>query len=151
MSEINLASRETNINDKNYRYKINALNVKCMGKQDNYTTYIMNSEEIATILKIPSEYYGKYIGYSLSCPMKMDKENKCLSFKGDYKKDIITKYFMEFVKTYILCPTCDFPETYLCKNAEKKLSQKCNSCGGIYIIKPKSNDKLYDYIDKKIK
>ena len=73
-NEIYLASWESHLNDPGYRYKMKPLVIKRMGKQDNWTTYFSNSEDIAKIINRPSEHFGKYIGYALSCPMKQNKE-----------------------------------------------------------------------------
>jgi translation initiation factor 5 len=153
-NEIHLASRETHLNDPMYRYKIKPLNIKCMGKQDNWTTYFLNSEEIANKINRPSEYFGKYISHALSCPMKRDKDQKCLTFKGEYSKEVITKYFMDFVKLYVLCPNCDLPETKLFVDKDKNsltkgLNHKCDACGLNTLVKPKNIDKTYEYIEKK--
>jgi translation initiation factor 5 len=154
-NEIYLASSESHLNDPTFRYKIKPLNIKLMGKQDNWTTYFLNSEEIAKIIKRPSDYFGKYIGYSLSCPTKFDKEHNCLTFKGNYSKEVITKNFMEFVKIYVLCPNCDLPETslFIDKNEKNKkiLSHNCNACGSKLPVNPKSFDKTFEFIEKNTK
>lgn len=154
-NEIYLASWESHLNDPNYRYKMKLLNIKCMGKQDNWTTYFLNSEDIAKKINKPSEYFGKYIGYALSCPMKQDKEKNCLTFKGNYSNEIITKHFMDFLKIYVLCPDCDLPETKLFiqkdKDKPKGLTHNCNACGKKSLVKPKSFDKTFEYIEKNTK
>jgi translation initiation factor 5 len=152
---IYLASWESHLNDLNYRYKIKPLNIKCQGRQDNWTTYFLNSEEIALKINRSSDFFGKYIGYSLSCPTKFDKEKNCLTFKGNYSVDIIKKYFMEFVKLYVLCPNCDYPETklFIQKNKDKKtgLSHNCEACGQITLVPIKNIDKTYEFIEKNTK
>ena len=154
-NEIYLASWESHLNDPSFRYKMKPLNVKIMGKQDNWTTYFLNSEDISKLIKRPSEYFGKYIGYTLSCPMKQDKEYNCLTFKGSYSNEIITKHFMDFIKIYGLCPECDLPETTLFiqkdKSKPKGLSHNCNACGKISLVKPKSIDKTFEFIEKNTK
>jgi translation initiation factor 5 len=154
-NEIYLASRESSLSDPIYRYKIKGLNIKCTGRQDNWTTNFLNSEEIAKKINRPSEYFGKYIGHALSCPMKQDKEKNCLTFKGDHSGDLITKYFMEFVKIYVLCPNCDLPETKLFIQKEKDkprgLTHSCDACGINCLVKPKSIDKTFEYIEKNTK
>jgi len=126
-----------------------------MGRQDNWTTYFLNSEEIAKKINRPSEYFGKYIGHALSCPMKQDKDKNCLTFKGDYSGELITKYFMEFVKIYVLCPNCDLPETKLFIRKDngktKELCHTCDACGTNSIVKPKSFDKSFEFIEKNTK
>ena len=153
-NEIYLTSKEIHLNDHNYRYKIKPLNIKLMGRQDNWTTYFLNSEEIAKKINRPSNYFGKFISYSLSCPMKYDKDKDCLTFKGDYSSEIITKYFIEFIKIYVLCPNCDLPETQLFLHKDKKLknlSHNCNACGIISLVKTKSSDKTFEFIEKNTK
>jgi len=154
-NEIYLASSEASLNDPSYRYKMKPLAIKVIGKQDNWTTCFLNSEDIALKIKRPSEYFGKYIGYALSCPMKQDKEQGCLTFKGNYTNDVITKHFMDFVKIYVLCPLCDLPETKLFiqknKDLPKGLSHICDACGKISLVKPKSFDKTFEFIEKNTK
>lgn len=150
-----LGSWDTHILDSEYRYKMKPLNVKCYGKQDNWTTYILNSNEVSKIIKRPSSYIGKYIGYALSCPMKQDKEYDCLSFKGKYTQEQITNHFMDFVKIYVLCPSCDLPETQLFmqkeKNKPKGLTHTCEACGTLSLVKAKLTDKTFEFIEKNIK
>ena len=148
-NEIYLTSNEDSLKDSSYRYKIKSLDIKVIGKQDNWSTCFVNSEDIATKIKVPIEFFGKYISYALSCPLKIDKELNCLSFKGKYTCETITKIFMDFVKIYILCPNCDLPETKLFfqKDIPKGLSHNCNACGVISLVKPKSIDKTFTFIE----
>jgi translation initiation factor 5 len=149
-TEIYLASRETHLNDPTFRYKIKPLNIKLVGKQDNWTTLIINSDEIAKLIKRPIEHISKYISHALSCPTKKEKEYNCLGFKGNYTSELITKYFMDYVKIYVLCPNCDLPETILFiqkeKDKPKGLSHICNACGKISLVKVNSIDRTFEYI-----
>ena len=154
-NEIYLASWETHLNDPTFRYKMKPLNIKLTGKQDNWTTLFVNSNDIARIIKRPSEHFGKYISFALSCPMKQEKEFDCLSFKGNYSNEVISKHFMDYVKIYVLCPNCDLPETKLFiqkeKDNPKGLTYNCDACGKISLVKPKSYDKAFEYIEKNTK
>jgi translation initiation factor 5 len=154
-NEIYLASNEHSLNDPSYRYKMKPLIIKVTGRQDNWTTCFINSEDIAEKIKRPNDFFGKYIGYALSCPTKQDKELKCLTFKGNYTNEVITRHFMEFVKIYVLCPKCDLPETklFIQKSEElpKGLSHNCEACGNISLVKPKSFDKTFEFIEKNTK
>lgn len=156
-NEIYLASWETHLNDPKFRYKMKPLNIKLVGKQDNWTTLILNSDDIAKLIKRPNEHISKYISYALSCPTKKEKEYDCLGFKGNYTAEIITKHFMDYVKYYVLCPKCDLPETklFIQKDKDKKknlpigLCHNCDACGKISPVK--SFDKAYDFIEKNTK
>jgi translation initiation factor 5 len=150
INEIYLASKETSLNDSNYRYKIELLNIQCIGKTDNWTTYFLNSEMIAKKINRPSIYFGKYISHALSCQMKQDKDKKCLTFKGNYSNELITKYFLEFVKMYLLCQKCDYPETTLLIEKSKELQAHCESCGNDFTLKTRI-DKVYDFIKNNVK
>ena len=99
--------------DETLNKKIDNLNIKTQGKPGNMTTYFLNSEDIAGKINRDSKLFGKYISTSLSCPSGVDKEKKCLTFKGTYTFEQIYKYFMEFVQVYVLCPICDYPEIKL--------------------------------------
>jgi translation initiation factor 2 beta subunit (eIF-2beta)/eIF-5 len=87
--------------------------------------------------------------------MKQDKDKDCLSFKGKYTQEQITVHFMDFVKTYVLCPSCDLPETQLFiqkdKGKPKGLTHTCEACGTLSLVKPKLSDKTFEFIEKNIK
>jgi len=152
---IYLASRESSLYDPNYRYKIKKLDIKRLGKPGNWTTHLSNSEEIAKKINRSGDMFGKYICHAISCPMKFDKETNCLTFKGDYSCELITKHFMEFIKIYVLCPVCDYPETTLFNQKDKSIPlgiyHHCDSCGSETKVLTKSIDKTYEFIEKNIK
>ena len=62
---------------------------------------------------------------------------------------------MDWVKIYVLCPNCDYPETKLFiqkdKTKSKGLSHHCESCGLESLVKPKSYDKTFEFIEKNTK
>ena len=146
-----LASKEISISDPEYRYKISNPIISISGKKGNKTTLFENSEYYSEKLDIPSIYFGKYISNKISCPLSIDKEKKCISLKGEYTREQIEIYLKDFIKIYILCPNCDYPETNLYLDNKKLLGQMCRSCGTSSLIEAKSMDKTYDYIQKNIK
>ena len=151
MEKINLTTNEFSINDEEYRYQLEKPVTDIGGKRGNRTTYIYNSETIAKYLNIDSMFFGKYISHNLSCQSSTSKEFKCLSFKGEYGPETITKLLIEFINIYILCPKCDLPETSLCKNKELGIYHNCRSCGCTTKVPIKKIDKTYEYIEKNIK
>ena len=96
-------------------------------------------------------YFGKYIGNKISCPSNFDKEKNCLSWKGEYTREQIETCLKDFIKIYILCPECDYPETIMYLDQKKMLGLNCKSCGGTFLIGTKHMDKTYDFISKNIK
>lgn len=145
------ATKESALTDPNYRYKYLEPIITVNGKKGNRTTYFENSEYYAEKLRVPSEYFSKYIGGRLSCPVSVDSDKNCQTFKGEFSQEQIKNYFFEFIKNYSLCANCDYPETVLAKNNKKVLIKHCESCGTDTIVNYKSIDKAYDFIDKKIK
>lgn len=152
-----LASRDSSLIDPEYRYKIASPIVSVGGKKGNRSTLFENSEYYSEKLGVPSVYFGKYIGNKISCPLSIDKEKKCISWKGEYTREQIENHLKEFIKIYILCPDCDYPETNLYLNLDeqkfvgKLISKLCRSCGSSNLIEAKYMDKTYDFIQKNIK
>ena len=145
-----LASRESALTDPQYRYKITNPIISVGGKKGNKTTFFENSEYYSEKIGVPSIFFGKYIGNKISCPFAIDKEKKCICWKGEYTKEQIELYLKDFIKIYILCSECDYPETNLCNN-NKSIEKICRSCGSSKFIESKYMDKTYDFIQKNIK
>lgn len=145
-----LSSKESSISDPNYRYKILNPIITTTGKKGNRTTWFENSEYYSDKLGCPSIYFGKYIGNKISCPSNFDKEKNCLSWKGEYNKELIELHLKDFIKIYILCPECDYPETFMQIDNKKLIWLECKSCGGLFSIPIKNMDKTYEFISKNI-
>ena len=146
-----LASRETSLTDTEYRYKIECPVISVCGKKGNRTTLFENSEYYAEKFGVPSTYFGKFISNKISCPLLIDKEKKCISWKGEYVREQIELYLRDFIKIYILCSKCDYPETNLYLDSSKIVCKLCRSCGNSNLIEAKYRDKTYDYIQKNTK
>lgn len=146
-----LASRESALTDPEYRYKIANPKVSVGGKKGNRTTLFENSDYYSEKLGVPSSFFGKYIGNKISCPSSTDKEKKCQCWKGEYSKEQIEVHLKDFIKIYILCPDCDYPETDLFLNEKKLIGLLCRSCGSSNLVEGKYMDKTYDFIQKNIK
>ena len=146
-----LASKETSLEDPNYRYKISSPIITTTGKKGNRITWFENSEYFSENMGgCPSIFFGKYIGNKISCPTYFDKDKNCIAWKGEYSKELIFNYLMNYVKIYSLCDICDFPETLLYLDEKKCIYKLCKSCGGSFLIPSKYMDKTYDYISKNI-
>lgn len=147
-----LASKESTLSDSNYRYKIAQPIITISGKKGNRTTWFENSEYYSQKMGgCPSIFFGKYIGNKISCPSNYDKEKNCLCWKGEYTKEQIESHLRDFIKIYILCPDCDYPETEMFLDQKKLIGLGCKSCGNTFMIGAKYMDKTYDFISKNIK
>jgi len=146
-----LASKESSLSDQGYRYKISNPIIITTGKKGNRTTWFENSEYFSEKLGgCQSIFFGKYIGNKISCPSNFDKEKNCLYWKGEYSKELIESYLKDFIKIYILCPVCDYPETSIQLDSKKLIRLECKSCGGSFLIPTKNMDKTYDFISKNL-
>lgn len=145
------ANREDHLNDQYFRYRFLEPVITYSGKNGNRTTYFENSEYFAESIKLPSEYFAKYIGGRFSCPYKFCNEKNCQTFKGEYDYDDVKKYFIEFINIYVMCQPCDYPECILKLDEKKNLTKHCESCGKDFKVQYKSNDKSFDFIEKKTK
>jgi translation initiation factor 5 len=145
-----LASKESSLSDSNYRYKISNPIITTTGKKGNRTTWFENSEYFGEKLGCPSIYFGKYIGNKISCPSNFDKDKKCISWKGEYDQQTIQTYLNDFIRIYVLCPDCDYPETIQSVDSKKFIWLECKSCGNSFQISNKYIDKTYEFISKNI-
>ena len=146
-----LASRESSLNDPLYRYQIAKPVIVVTGKKGNRVTWFENSETFAKSVQRPSEYFIKYISNKLSCPSKFDKDKNCQYLKGEYTYDLVVSHLKDFIKIYILCDECDYPDTKLVMNEKKIVEIHCESCGHNSFVPSKYMDKTYDFIEKKLK
>lgn len=145
------ASKENSLMDVMYRYQIDLPKISVCGKQGNKKTFFENSEFYANYMKIPYIYFGKYISNKMGCASNFDKEKNCLTFKGEYSQEMIIKHLTDFIKIYVLCENCDYPEIDLSTEKKKPLKKTCRSCGHVNEIENKNLDKTYDYIQKNLK
>lgn len=146
-----LGSKETTLSDLNYRYKISCPIITTTGKKGNRTTWFENSEYFSEKLGgCSSIFIGKYIGNKISCPSNFDKDKNCICWKGEYSKELIESHLKNFIKIYILCPQCDYPETSMYLSDKKCIGLECKSCGNTFLISPKHMDKTYDFICKNL-
>jgi len=145
-----LASKESSLEDPEYRYKINKPKICVSGKHGNRTTYFENSEYFSDKIGIPSIFFGKYIGNKISCPSAFDKTKNCLGFKGEYSQELLEQHLKDFLKIYVLCYECDYPEVDLSLGLKKNILMTCRACGVQTYIDSKYMDKTYDFVQKNI-
>ena len=150
-----LATKETHLTDPEYRYKIKKPIITSNGKNGNKSTFFENSEYYAQQMNISSEYIGKYIACKIASSSSFDKNKNCLTFRGEYDKETIEKYLTEFMKIFVLCPDCDYPEIELFIDNKKMIGYYCKSCGGTFMIDIKKIDKnafkVYEFMQKNLK
>ena len=104
------------------RYQMPA--VECRSQKNN-KTYFTNIEDISKDLdRTPDELF-KFLGYHLSTQTNTSQN----SFNGVYTTEKIQESVYDYIKAYVLCPTCNNPETKLFVSKSKKLKIGCIACG----------------------
>jgi len=117
--------------DAFYRYKRPELKTKVEKPGTNgVKTVIENIGAIAKALKVPPEYPTRFLGYELCTQATFEDstDRTCTIVKGKHTEKELDKALDEFIKKFVLCPTCKLPETRISvKKGQVRI--KCASCG----------------------
>ncbi|EGD78511.1 EIF5 protein [Salpingoeca rosetta] len=132
------------IDDPFYRYKMPAVIAKVEGKGNGIKTVIPNMSEIAKALDRPPSYPTKYFGIELGAQTKMDEKNDRYIVNGAHTADDLQNTLDGFIQKFVLCPSCDNPETEL-RVSKKTIKQKCAACGYSGQLKH-AGHRLYNFI-----
>jgi len=135
------------VNDPFYRYKMPRLVAKVEGKGNGIKTVIANMSEIAKALSRPPTYPTKYFGCELGAQTNFDLKNERYIVNGEHDANKLQDILYGFIKKYVLCPSCDNPETVLSvKPKSQAIYGKCKACGHSYTAD--SKHKLSTFILK---
>jgi translation initiation factor 2 subunit 2 len=98
-------------------------------------TIIKNFREIADRMKREPELLGKYLLKELAT--SGDYEESSGSFRLNVKVSSSSLYQLieRFAKSYVICPTCGRPDTYI-KKTGRLWVLKCEACGAEQPLKP---------------
>ena len=127
-----------NSDDPFYRYKMPRVIIKI----ERIKTVVVNLDEISKSLNRESTHLLRHLSHSLCTQASYDKKNKTYKLNGHHEEATIRRIIFDFVKRFILCRTCDNPETeFIIKN---HLYMRCKACGNKNLVK--GSDKLIKYI-----
>lgn len=136
-----------NVNRNNpdvfYRYKMPLLQAKVEGTGNGVKTVLPNMMEVARALARPPSYPTKYFGCELGAQVQMDEKNERYIVNGCHDAAKLQNLLDNFIKTYVLCQSCDNPETTLTVK-KGAIKQTCAACGHSQNIN--STHKLNTYI-----
>lgn len=120
----------TSVTDVFYRYKMPRLLAKVEGKGNGIKTVVVNMSEVAKALCRPASYPCKYFGCELGAQTLMDAKNDRYIVNGAHDAGKLQEMLDGFIRKFVLCPSCDNPETVL-QVREKKgiIGQSCKACG----------------------
>ncbi|XP_076318944.1 eukaryotic translation initiation factor 5-like [Tachypleus tridentatus] len=119
-----------NLSDQFYRYKMPKIIAKVEGKGNGIKTVIVNMVEIAKALNRPPTYPTKYFGCELGAQTQFDVKNERYIVNGSHEAGKLQDLLDGFIRRFILCPSCENPETILGVLQKKGvITIKCIACG----------------------
>jgi len=137
-----------NLSDQFYRYKMPKLVAKVEGKGNGIKTVIVNMPEIAKSLNRPPMYPTKYFGCLLGAQVNFDNKSERYIVNGAHDPNKLQDLLDGFIQKYVLCQSCENPETILSVNKKKEvIGTNCMACGHSGTI-PAANDRVAAYILK---
>lgn len=132
-----------NINHRNeifYRYKMPRVEIKI----ERNKTVIVNLVEVSKSLNTSPIYILKHLSYTLGVQCRFDKRHKTYKLNGCHEKEKNQQNVFDFIKSFVLCRTCENPETEMVIRCKNYLYTQCNVCGNRNLIK--DCDKLVKFI-----
>ena len=124
--------------DPFYRYKMPHVTTKIQKSK----TVIVNLDEISKSLNRQSTHLLRHLSHSLCTQSSFDKKNMTYKLNGHHEEATIQRVIFEFVRRFILCSTCNNPETEFVIDC--RLYMQCKACGNKNIIR--GADKLIKFI-----
>lgn len=145
MANVNI---NRNLSDQFYRYKMPKLVAKVEGKGNGIKTVIVNMPEIAKSLNRPPMYPTKYFGCLLGAQVNFDSKSERYIVNGAHDPNKLQDLLDGFIQKYVLCQSCENPETILSVSKKKEvIGTNCMACGHSGTI-PAANDRVAAYILK---
>lgn len=136
-----------NLSDQFYRYKMPKLIAKVEGKGNGIKTVIVNMVEVAKALNRPPMYPTKYFGCVLGAQVNCDLKNERYIVNGAHEASKLQDLLDGFIQKYVLCASCDNPETVLTVSQKKgTITTSCKACGYSGVLS--GQEKLATYILK---
>ncbi|XP_075233057.1 eukaryotic translation initiation factor 5 [Lycorma delicatula] len=127
MESVNI---KRNVSDAFYRYKMPRLMAKVEGKGNGIKTVIVNMAEVAKAIGRPATYPTKYFGCELGAQTQFDFKNDRFIVNGSHDASKLQDLLDGFIRKFVLCPSCENPETDLLVSTKKgTISQGCKACG----------------------
>ena len=91
------------------------------------STVITNMERVAKANKGPADKIMNYFGSKLSFRVEI-KENT-YSLKGSHENQILLTHLYDYIEKFVLCRTCQNPETDDLSGIKNDIKLKCRACG----------------------
>ncbi|CAO3687754.1 unnamed protein product [Umbelopsis vinacea] len=117
------------VKDSFYRYKMPKLISKVEGKGNGIKTVVPNMTDIARSLSRPATYPTKFFGCELGAQVKCDEKNDRYIVNGAHDAEKLQTLLDGFIQKFVLCPSCQNPETDLLITKNDDIEMDCKACG----------------------
>ena len=128
-------------NDPYYRYKMPILVTNKTGRGNGCHTILLNLEDVTESFNHPASVVFKYMGSALGANTNESK----WSINGHYEDSELIDVLYQYIKAFVICPSCGIPEllpTVEGKKKNKRLTMSCSACGHSTEMKGNSKDEI---------
>jgi translation initiation factor 5 len=112
------------IKDPSYRYKMPKMQLSQESRLNGVKTNIVNIDDVAEHLRVPPLALMKFFCAELGANME-----KTSLIKGKHPYDILERHLDKFIRKYVICQNCKYPELKMKVEGKGDLVSNCNSCG----------------------
>jgi translation initiation factor 2 beta subunit (eIF-2beta)/eIF-5 len=120
--------------DAHYRYKMPRIMGKIEGRGNGIKTRIVNCSQIAKALHRPPGYICKFFGCELGAQTKISDDEDVYIVNGAHDQKLLADTLDKFVRMFVLCPSCNMPETDLVIDKRGNIYHVCNACGAQHLV-----------------
>ena len=140
-------------NDPYYRYKMPELCSLKTGRGNGCHTVLENLSDVTESFNHPGSIVLSYMGVVLGTNTTESK----WSISGHYTNDKLIEVLYQYIRSFVICPSCSIPELLPSvegKKKNKKLTMSCSACGsstemkGVSKDETKGIDLIIKYMDK---
>lgn len=114
--------------DKNCRYQMPSVILKCESQGNGKKTKFVNWLEVCSALHREPLLLSKHLGTTLKTRVTVREPLMECEIAGHVEVDVVQKALDAFIKSYVLCKTCSNPETQLLRDRSIVYLQ-CDACG----------------------
>jgi translation initiation factor 5 len=117
------------VKDLYYRYKMPRLVSKIEGKGNGIKTVVSNMVDIAKALNRPPVYVTKFFGSEVGSLTVCDEKAARYIVNGAHEAEKLQNVLDGFISKFVLCPSCENPETDLSVSKDGTIWRNCKACG----------------------
>lgn len=117
------------VKDLYYRYKMPRLVSKIEGKGNGIKTVVSNMVDIAKALNRSPVYVTKFFGSEVGSLTVCDEKAARYIVNGAHEAEKLQNVLDGFISKFVLCPSCENPETDLSVSKDGTIWRNCKACG----------------------